>query len=492
MKEVVGYLIDRTTGLGISGKTVSFKDLGGSAISAGGVVASGASTGSIYQSVSSTTDANGRFVGSFELSPGPVNITVDVSGSEKKVRKWDEKAQAGVNWMGDLRIMSEAIGNVVIKNYLSDLAPQIVSGHTYRILKGAAAVGGGLISIDNLGGASGVDIVGNANANAALNPRIDLITLRQYSKDAAGQNAGRQAIVVTEGVSTGVAPATPTGSDFEDLPLFTVSTAFGASTKTIASDLRQFTNFHPAVTVVDSASIDLTIDPTTQVLTGVLIYAGSGGDFGVGTTPARNDHKHTIPVQLNDVTVTAAMNTLDFKSPDFVVTDSPAGEANVALGTQGFLPPGVIMPYAGSVVPTGWYECIGQSLLRATEANLFAAIGTTYGAADGTHFTLPNLKGLVVVGQDTGNVLFDSIGETGGEYSHTLTEAESGLRNHNHTQTGDTITFVTGAAFANGGQSAISAISRSTFATALSGGFPAVSTHNNIQPYMAMKYIIKA
>lgn len=491
MKEITGYLIDRTTGLGIAAKTVSFKDLAGSAISAGAVNPSGVSTGSIYQVVSATTDANGKFSAIMEFSPGPVQITVDVSGAEKKVRKWDEKAQAGSNWMSDLSRFGEAYGEVVVAGYLADLAPSIVSGHTYRIGKGAAVVGGGIITIENMGGAAGLDITGTANANPALNPRIDLITLRQYKETAAGQNAGRQAVVVTEGVSSNVAPATPTGADFTDIPLFTVSTAFGASTKTISQDLRRFTNFHPAVTVQDSASIDFTL--VDQLITAVVIYGGSGGDAGVAVTPARFDHSHTIPVQNNDSTVVSKLTTLDFKAPDFVVTESPVGEANVAAGTRSYIPAGVIMPYAGSSIPTGWYECLGQSLVRAAEPDLFTAIGTIYGAADGTHFTLPNMKGLVVVGQDTGNVLFDGLGETGGEYSHLLSEAESGLRNHNHSQMGWATLSWTGSSFANGGQPGISSISPNfSPTTGFSGGFPAASFHNNIQPYMVMKYIIKA
>src|SRR5687768_17122062 len=65
MKVITGYLLDRETGVGISGKTVSFEKLNGDPIT----------TATTYaQSVSSTTDANGRFSGWFELSPGPVNV----------------------------------------------------------------------------------------------------------------------------------------------------------------------------------------------------------------------------------------------------------------------------------------------------------------------------------------------------------------------------------------------------------------------------------
>lgn len=490
MKEIVGYLIDRTTGLGIAAKTVSFKDLSGVAIAAGAVNPSGASTGSIYQSISSVTDGNGRFFAKFEFSPGPVNITVDVSGSEKKVRKWDEKAQAGSNWMSDLSRYGEAFEEVVIKGYLNELVPSIVSGHTYRIGKGAAAVGGGLLSIEDMGGAAGLDITGTANNNVALNPRIDLVTLRQYKDTAVGQNAGRQAVVVTEGVSSGAVPATPSGADFTDIPIVAVSTAYLASTKTIYQDLRRFTGFHPALTVTDTASVDLTL-LTEQGLKADIIFAGTAGDFGTDGRAARYDHSHSIPVQSGDVTVVAKMTALDFDSAAFTVTESPVGEANVNAGQQSLNPPGSIVAYTSNTPPTGWLLCDGSSLLRASFAALFAVIGTSYGAADGTHFTLPNLKGMVLVGRDTGNVLFDNLADTGGEYSHLLTANESGMPAHSHGLAFSLVQLYSAISVANGGQPAVTSINLQNPGTNSAGPAGAISFHNNIQPYVTVNWIIK-
>lgn len=62
-------------------------------------------------------------------------------------------------------------------------------------------------------------------------------------------------------------------------------------------------------------------------------------------------------------------------------------------------PVGTYIQHAGATAPTGFLACDGASLLRAgTYADLFAVIGTTYGAADGTHFNLPDARGLVMVG----------------------------------------------------------------------------------------------
>lgn len=64
-------------------------------------------------------------------------------------------------------------------------------------------------------------------------------------------------------------------------------------------------------------------------------------------------------------------------------------------GAQVFegIPTGVIMPFAGQVTPEGWLPCNGQEVSRTTYATLYAAIGETYGAGDGsTTFNLPDLK----------------------------------------------------------------------------------------------------
>ena len=50
------------------------------------------------------------------------------------------------------------------------------------------------------------------------------------------------------------------------------------------------------------------------------------------------------------------------------------------------------MPFAASA-PTGWLLAFGQNVSRTTYADLFAAIGTTYGSGDGSStFTLPTLE----------------------------------------------------------------------------------------------------
>jgi hypothetical protein len=63
------------------------------------------------------------------------------------------------------------------------------------------------------------------------------------------------------------------------------------------------------------------------------------------------------------------------------------------LRGNGAVPPGTIMDFGMATEPVGWITCDGQAVSRTTFAALFAAIGTTWGAGDGsTTFNVPNLS----------------------------------------------------------------------------------------------------
>jgi len=72
------------------------------------------------------------------------------------------------------------------------------------------------------------------------------------------------------------------------------------------------------------------------------------------------------------------------------------------IGLNMAIPVGCVFPYAGSTAPTGWLFCNGQAVSRTVESQLFAVLGTTYGAGNGTTtFNLPDLRGRVIIGKDT-------------------------------------------------------------------------------------------
>ena len=99
------------------------------------------------------------------------------------------------------------------------------------------------------------------------------------------------------------------------------------------------------------------------------------------------------------------------------------------------VPTGCVQSYAGITIPNGWLLCDGSAISRTAYAALYAVIGTTYGVGDGTStFNLPNLTSRVIVGSGSSYPL----ASTGGEASHTLTEEE--LAVHGHTLVDSTAT----------------------------------------------------
>ena len=81
-------------------------------------------------------------------------------------------------------------------------------------------------------------------------------------------------------------------------------------------------------------------------------------------------------------------------------------------------PAGTVNPYAGSTAPTGWLLAYGQTVSRTTYADLFAALGTTYGVGDGsTTFGLPDMRGRSVRGKD----------DMGGTAASRVTSAVTGV-----------------------------------------------------------------
>lgn len=111
-----------------------------------------------------------------------------------------------------------------------------------------------------------------------------------------------------------------------------------------------------------------------------------------------------------------------------------AATADSALAAAG-APTGAIMDYGGSSAPSGWVLCNGSAISRTTFSALFAVIGTTYGAGDGsTTFNVPDLRGRVSVGLGSHadvNALGDNDGSALADrrpkHKHTVNES-----NHTH------------------------------------------------------------
>ena len=147
------------------------------------------------------------------------------------------------------------------------------------------------------------------------------------------------------------------------------------------------------------------------------------------------------------------------------------------------LPIGTILAFSGDTAPEDFLFCRGQAVSRTTYSELFEVIGTQYGSGDGsTTFNLPDYCGKVAVGLDSNDTDFDTLGETGGEKTHTLTVDE--MPSHDHTMQNHVLAYKGG-----GIDSSTSGIWKSSLEkTNSTGGSQA---HNILQPYIVQNFIIK-
>lgn len=110
-------------------------------------------------------------------------------------------------------------------------------------------------------------------------------------------------------------------------------------------------------------------------------------------------------------------------------------DIQTALGSGYKNPVGTVIWSASSTAPDGYVVCNGAAVSRTTYADLFAAIGTTYGTGDGsTTFNLPNLidrfaQGSATVGTVKGAGLPNIWGNGPWLYSydHVNSEQASGV-----------------------------------------------------------------
>ncbi len=114
------------------------------------------------------------------------------------------------------------------------------------------------------------------------------------------------------------------------------------------------------------------------------------------------------------------------------------------IGAGSTNPTGTILMYGGNAAPAGHAECNGQALNRASNAALFAVLGTTYGPGDGvTTFNIPDMRGMFARGWDHGRMVDPArtLGSTqvfGVEsHNHAASTGSSG----SHTHTGTTTSY---------------------------------------------------
>lgn len=170
------------------------------------------------------------------------------------------------------------------------------------------------------------------------------------------------------------------------------------------------------------------------------------------------------------------------------------GNGTFAYGSLSGLPAGLgPLPYSGASAPAGWLLCYGQAVSRATYADLFTAIGTTYGVGDGsTTFNIPDMRGRTPLGKDNmGGVSADIVTDANADTLGGAVGSETKNIAHTHTTASADIVVARGAGTVpvddNSGGADVDIIDPHTH-TVNSGGS---ATQNVLNPSRTFNYIIK-
>ena len=224
---------------------------------------------------------------------------------------------------------------------------------------------------------------------------------------------------------------------------------------------------NPAATAPSSPALGQLWQDTSQTPDELKMYDGSGwvrvDPDGITQTAADARYLQITAaastyLALSGGTLTGNLTLVGAPTTDNMASTKKYVDDQIAAipGASDPTPAGTIIYSARSTAPTGYLKANGAAVSRTTYATLFAAIGTTYGAGNGsTTFNVPDLRGEFIRslddgrGVDSGRTLGSTQTDQNKSHTHTATStttqsahSHTGTTNsggsHNHTFTGGT------------------------------------------------------
>lgn len=187
-----------------------------------------------------------------------------------------------------------------------------------------------------------------------------------------------------------------------------------------------------ALTGLDPAGTELVTNLPTQLnaLADQIDAKITGWSSGVFASRPAAGTKGRLYFATDDTTSTAH-GTLYFDDGTAWNQVQIGAATSVASSVDSIFKPGDLKMIAKASPDSGWLLCDGSTVSRTTYAALYSAVGSTWGAGNGTTtFNVPDLRGRAPVGAGTGSGLTArSLAATGGAETHSHT---ANIPSHTH------------------------------------------------------------
>ena len=219
-----------------------------------------------------------------------------------------------------------------------------------------------------------------------------------------------------------------------------------------------------------------------------------------------------------DKTVPAAANSVAGLTSGGLPYDTTVLVSDLSAAVAGASGTGDMKIWPTASAPSGWAFCDGTSYTTAAQADLFAVIGYTFGGS-GANFNVPDLRGRVIIGKDnmggaSANRITDTEADTlgGVEGAETVTLDSTTMPAHTHTASGTTVssgththeivTWNDGGGSSGGKVRGAEGSVKPSDYTESDGAHTHTYSHTtdstgsgnahaNVQPYIALNFVIK-
>lgn len=196
-------------------------------------------------------------------------------------------------------------------------------------------------------------------------------------------------------------------------------------------------------------------------------------------------HEGDLIIERNELVNGNLTVKQDINSHNFHAT------GNYYLNNYVLIPAGTIIQSAAIAVPDGWLDCNGQKLDIVVYSGLFDAISYAYGRDD-DDFMVPDMRGRVGVGAGEGfDLSVRSLSEMGGAERHALTVEEMPTHSHTLTRRSNPDAGAYDISDAHQDESSAATTDRGDLGPFNTGDAGGGNTHNNMQPFLVIRYLIK-